>query len=192
MVKQEPVDQNKRLSLSGLDHQQSPSMHMQQHHQSNLLNQLPTSAPTQHPPPPQQHNVLASSNPMLAKMLEKTSVPEEKIQIPSSIISSTPDVKLPPNLDKKILPTPSAAAAAAAASSSSAVTSQHQQTSMMQQRFVQSNVSQQQSSQHPPQQSQHQLPTSASGQFIAIKSSVGGNTGVPIQIRPNQQQVRSV
>lgn len=55
------------------------------------------------------HQLLACQNPMLASMLAKTptSLPEEKIQtIPPSMISSTPDVKLPPNLDKKILPTP--------------------------------------------------------------------------------------
>jgi len=50
---------------------------------------------------------LAGQNPMLASMLARTptSVPEE-ITIPTSIISQTPDAKLPRNLEKKLIPTP--------------------------------------------------------------------------------------
>ena len=56
----------------------------------------------QHYPPK-----LAGQNPMLASMLARTptSIPED-ISIPSSIITQTPDAKLPRNLEKKLIPTP--------------------------------------------------------------------------------------
>jgi hypothetical protein len=54
-----------------------------------------------------QPALLAGQNPMLASMLARTptSVPEE-ITIPTSIITQTPDAKLPRNLEKKLIPTP--------------------------------------------------------------------------------------
>lgn len=54
-----------------------------------------------------QPALLAGQNPMLASMLARTptSIPED-ISIPTSIISQTPDAKLPRNLEKKLIPTP--------------------------------------------------------------------------------------
>ena len=135
---------------------------------------------------------------MLASMLAKTptSLPEGKIQIPPSMISSTPDVKLPPNLEKKLIQI------------------QHPQTSQQQQLHMvtphQSNVLNIQSSsqstmanqtmasqvtqtnlhlqlQQQPQHHRVQTPVTISmPTHMAIKSAAHHNNS--IQLRPNMQQ----
>lgn len=75
-------------------HQQSIRQPIQvQHHQ-----------PIHHQQQHQQHQLLASANPMLASMLAKTptSLSEEKIDVNPTIISATPDIKLPRDLEHKL------------------------------------------------------------------------------------------
>ncbi|XP_075676651.1 uncharacterized protein LOC113796041 isoform X3 [Dermatophagoides pteronyssinus] len=138
------------------------------------------------------HKLLAYQNPMLASMLAKTptSLPEEKIQtIPPSMISSTPDIKLPPNLDKKIIPTPPTTGTNTIQSTQQIQqthSNQHQQhhitlhqaNSMQQQQPIQ-NI-QLQIQQHAQQQ-QHLITTIVPGSSTSMVSA-------PIAIKSGQQQ----
>ena len=150
------------------------------------------------------HQLLACQNPMLASMLAKTptSLPEEKIQtIPPSMISSTPDVKLPPNLDKKIIPTPPTTGANVNQSSqiqqthsNQHLSQQHQitiqQANLMQQQQhiqdIQLQIQQQQQQQHHivqqhTQQQQHLITTIGPGGTTSLVPA-------PIAIKSGQQQ----
>ena len=70
----------------------------QQINQQQLINQQQ----------PQQSQQLAGQNPMLAKMLARTpkTPPVSSISIPTSIVSQVPQERLPKNLEKKLIHTP--------------------------------------------------------------------------------------
>ena len=92
---------NKRKSLDDSTHYESQMQDMKRPAPGSCVAQ-PSPSGHSHGPPK-----LAGQNPMLASMLARTptSLPEE-ISIPTSIISQTPDAKLPRNLEKKLIPTP--------------------------------------------------------------------------------------
>ncbi|OTF76477.1 hypothetical protein BLA29_006319 [Euroglyphus maynei] len=135
------------------------------------------------------HQLLACQNPMLASMLAKTptSLPEEKIQtIPPSMISSTPDVKLPPNLDKKIIPTPPTTGANTNQSSQMHQTHPNQHLNNLMQpqqqiQHIQLQIQQQQHhiAQQHAQQQQHLITTIGPGSSTSM---------TPIAIKSGQQQ----
>lgn len=104
---------NTMMNTQQMNYSQSPSNYTQQPvQQQNLLivnkaNQI-NNQTNNSQNPPQQSQQLAGSNPMLASMLAQTpkTPPVLSISISTSIVSQVPQERLPKNLEKKLIHTP--------------------------------------------------------------------------------------